>query len=142
MNMDTSYVFVYGTLMHDMVNFGLIAPYVEEISNGEINGELYHLIEGFPALVTNETSGIIKGELMKINHIPVAIKALDKLEGFHKSGHPKNLYERVTCQVKTIQGEFIEAFVYIWARPEILPNIGIKVDCGDWRQFLDDLGWK
>ncbi|MDR3561092.1 MAG: gamma-glutamylcyclotransferase [Negativicutes bacterium] len=129
------HVFVYGTLMREMDNFHLIAPYAGAIEPGETAGELFHLDYGYPTLVSSAAS-TVQGELVRLKDVAAALPVLDHLEGYRGTDHPDNLYERVVCQVATAGGETVEAYVYRFSHPERLSDIGIRVRGGCWRQFM------
>jgi gamma-glutamylcyclotransferase (GGCT)/AIG2-like uncharacterized protein YtfP len=54
-------VFVYGTLMTEMGNHHLVAPFIADIQRATVKGLLYHLPFGYPAMLAGED--IVWGEL-------------------------------------------------------------------------------
>ena len=84
-------VFVYGTLMKGFWNYKwFLDDRISRIIPGKTYGLLYHLPEGYPALLSGNE--IIEGEVME----PVdeeLLKSLDRLEGYDKWSN-NNLYVR------------------------------------------------
>jgi len=73
-------IFVYGTLMKGFYNYKrYLEGRISRIIPGRTHGLLYHLPEGYPALLEGNES--IEGEIME----PVdenLLKTLDRLEGY------------------------------------------------------------
>ena len=58
-------MFVYGTLMKGFVNYDHhLRGQVISITQGDTAGQLYHLPQGYPALVEGDKA--IKGEVMEL----------------------------------------------------------------------------
>lgn len=130
-------IFVYGTLMRGMENHHLLQPFTLGCRSGYISGgELYHLEYGYPALTIVKThSKPVHGEIVELQHVDQATQVLDRLEEYHGRGNPNNLYERVIMPAADERGS-VNAYVYVWARPEQLPDIGQLVPDGCWRSFI------
>lgn len=128
-------VFVYGTLMRDFKNYKrYLEGRVNRITQGQTYGELYHLPEGYPALLEGDDN--IKGEIVE----PVdekLLKSLDRLEGYAK-GRKNNLYERKVKCILTENGEEIACWVYIYAKDRHAREKGIRITHGDWRKFMEE----
>lgn len=135
-----SRVFVYGTLMSGMHNHCLIRPYLETITRGKMKGILFDLPYGFPAVIPGK--GTVYGEIMELRNINEAIIVLDRLEGYHGKKSNQNLYNRVVQDVEILNGETVPAYLYFWARPEDLFELGTVVPGGDWKTFKDCEGEK
>lgn len=131
--MAVEHIFVYGTLMTGMSNHYLIEKYARNITMGLIRGSLYHLEEGYPALVDGASE--VRGEIVAIDNMQCALPVLDELEGYLGPGNPDNLYKRVIRQALGVDGKPVVVFVYIWAQPEHLSVIGQYVTGGCWRSF-------
>jgi gamma-glutamylcyclotransferase (GGCT)/AIG2-like uncharacterized protein YtfP len=127
------YIFVYGTLMRGMANAHLLAPFAVETMAAEMAGRLYHLTD-YPAVVLNPACRV-KGEVVRGDDIDKALELLDDLEDYFGPGHPDNLYDRVLTEVTAADGRRIAAWVYVWARPEELPEIATNVAGGCWRKY-------
>lgn len=136
--MVTSYIFVYGTLMS---GFGNHKRYLEgRILNTEratVQGELFHLRYGFPALA--QGPGRVAGELIMVKDLESLLPELDELEDYFGPGKD-NMYERVSLEVVTESGKKITAYTYRYARLKELVKIGIRVKGGDWREYLKNQG--
>ncbi len=137
-------VFVYGTLMNGLGNWSrYVAPYPHEVRPAKIRGDLYHLPEGYPALLQNsETESWVKGELLYFpsNIYAQAMKGLDELEDYFGEGNKDNLYERAVVEaVDASTGELSSAYVYIMADEKALlaKKRGMYVPSGDWRAFIN-----
>lgn len=127
-------VFVYGTLMKGFSNYKIyLEGKIERITPATINGLLYHLPEGYPALL--EGNEIIKGEVVE----PVdeeLLKALDWLEDYVEGGSD-NLYDRVIKKVMTEDGKEKLCWVYIFKDSRYAKEKGTHVAHGDWRRFME-----
>ncbi|NLC68168.1 MAG: gamma-glutamylcyclotransferase [Clostridiaceae bacterium] len=126
-------VFVYGTLMKGFWNHRRhLDGRISRVTPGKVKGLLYHLPEGYPALL--EGSETVKGEIVE----PVdeeLLEALDRLEGY-REGRRNNLYIRSLGNVLTEDREEITCWVYFYADGEYARGNGIPVPNGDWREFM------
>ena len=130
-------VFVYGTLMKGFCNYKrYLEGRVSRITSGRTHGLLYHLPEGYPALLEgNET---IEGEIME----PVdedLLKTLDWLEDYAES-RSNNLYVREVRNILTESGEELPCWIYIYADEKYAKENGILVPNGNWRRFMEEKG--
>lgn len=129
-------VFVYGTLMEGMENYWLLQPYVVSITPAVLAGaEIYHLADGYPALVFTGSPAQVKGQIIELSSMDKALPMLDDLEEFFGDGHPDNLYDRKIRTAYSLSGEQAEVYVYAWARPEQLAALGETVKDGCWRSY-------
>lgn len=133
-------VFVYGTLMSGLHNHHLVKPYLKKSEPGKTVGILFDLPYVYPAIIPG--NGTVYGEVMELRDVCEALKVLDRLEGYHGTGGPRNLYNRVIQEVETSGGEKVLAYLYIWGRPEELRDLGNVVPGGDWRDFKSLKGGK
>lgn len=132
-----SNVFVYGTLMTGMHNHYLIEPYLKQVKVAITEGILYDLPYGYPAMVVGK--GVVYGELMELHNIEKALADLDNLEDYNGPDNPNNLYDRVIQEVEITNSqndnqEIILAYVYLWANPKQLNNIGQIIPTGIWKE--------
>ena len=129
-------VFVYGTLMQGMENHFLIQPFTAAVAPAVVNGaRLYHLEYGYPALVFSGKAAQVRGELVELADMEKALAVLDQLEDYYGAGHPDNLYERVLCSAEFGAGTAVEAYVYVWSKPEQLTALGQLIPSGCWRTW-------
>ncbi|AEF93531.1 AIG2 family protein [Desulfotomaculum nigrificans CO-1-SRB] len=131
--MTIKHVFVYGTLMMGLSNHQVIQPYVQSIQPAEMKGRLYDLLYGYPAMIAGEEKVI--GELVELVNHDQALVELDQLENYWGEGEARNLYNRVVQEAKLADGRKVAAYVYLWAKAEEIPNIGVHVADGSWRRF-------
>ncbi len=76
-----SYIFSYGSLMQGFWNYDrYLHGKAKLIGEGSMGGNLYHLPEGYPALLQGK--GTVWGEVMKLLY-PSTIDVLDRLEGYY-----------------------------------------------------------
>lgn len=127
-------VFVYGTLMSGFNNHFVVSDYAISTGVGEIEGIIYHLPEGYPAIISG--LGRVKGEVLTLKEVEEALKAMDILEDY-KEDRENNLYERVVVHVQTASGS-VEAFCYFWpeSNKKYLEETGIYIKSGSWRDFV------
>lgn len=128
-------VFVYGTLMRGFLNHKrYLEGKISRVTPGKTFGLLYHLPEGYPALIAgNET---IKGEIIE----PVdreLLRSLDRLEDYAE-GRSCNLYVRDIRNILTEGGEEVSCWVYFYTDERYAVEKGIPVTDGDWRKFMEN----
>ncbi len=130
-------VFVYGTLMKNFWNHKrYLEGRINRITQGKTRGLLYHLPEGYPALL--EGNEIVQGEVIE----PVdddLLRSLDMLEGYAE-GRSNNLYVRDVKDILTEDGEKTTCWVYIYADERYAQENGILVSDGNWRKFMERRG--
>ena len=131
MLMEINKVFVYGTLMTDMHNHYLIKSFVKNLQSAKTLGRLYDLPYGYPAMVGGQDE--VLGEVIELNDVEEALKVLDRLEGYYGEESSRNLYNRTVQQVKTLSGRTEQAYVYFWANPKAIDQIGTQIDYS-WRK--------
>lgn len=132
-----SKVFVYGTLMKDFENYKrYLEGRIKCVTPGKTDGLLYHLPEGYPALLDGK--GVVQGEIVE----PVdenLLKYLDRLEDYAE-GRSDNLYVRVKKNVFTKDGVETTCWVYIYTDERYAQENGILVPDGNWRKFMERRG--
>jgi len=109
---------------------------VNFITSGKTYGLLYHLPEGYPALLPGDE--IVEGEIME----PVdekLLKSLDWLEGY-KEGSSDNLYIRESRRILTEDGKEMVCWIYIYANEKYAREKGIFLPDGNWRKFMESRG--
>ena len=131
--MESNKVFVYGTLMTVMPNHSIVLPYLKSKQAGKTRGLLYDLPFGYPAVIKGP--GTVLGEVFELENIAAALEVLYRLEGFVGEGCD-NYYDRVVQEVQTTSGEWMQAYIYLWANPEKLQEFGTLLPQGDWRNKL------
>ncbi len=117
----TNKIFVYGTLLKDFWNYKrYLEGRIKEIKPGKTYGLLYHLPEGYPALLPG--NGTVEGEIMG----PVdanLLKSLDRLEGYSE-WRSNNLYVRDKKKVFTQDGEELICWMYIYTDEDMQNKMG------------------
>ncbi len=127
-------IFVYGTLMSGMSNYHVIRPFIKTVKPAKMKGILYDLPLGYPAMVDGE--GTVLGEIMESNDIESALAILDELEEYYGPGALGNEYIRVIREAEC-NGEKYNTFVYLWAKPMQLDELGILLTNGDWKTIME-----
>lgn len=135
-----NWVFVYGTLRPGQKYHHLIERYVAKAEAAYVPGRLYHLEEGYPALVLAdhlpqlEKSGMVRGDLLGIAEWDKALPILDELEDYYGPGDPRNLYERQIISVRTADDNTVTSTVYVFSadKERWLNQNAIPVPEGDW----------
>lgn len=126
-------VFVYGSLMEGFWNHTrVLEGKVKIIGRGEVRGSLFHLKEGYPALLEGEDK--VVGEIAG----PVdedLLRRLDYLEGY-TAGEADNLYNRKAARVRMSDGSFVECWVYLYGDAEYVRGKGTYVPDGDWKRHM------
>jgi gamma-glutamylcyclotransferase (GGCT)/AIG2-like uncharacterized protein YtfP len=129
--------FVYGTLRpsernHDLFLRGRTAT--EE--PGLLAGAVLYEGPGYPYAVLDAAGGTVAGELVTAapGEYGELLALLDHLEEYIAPRHPRNLYERVTCDVLRPVGTAVRAWVYV-AAPRVAAELrakGTRIQGGDW----------
>jgi len=107
-----------------------------ECGRGIVQGELFHLPEGYPGLLKGK--GPVRGEVYEIRHKAV-LDGLDWLEGY-KEGESTNLYDRARVTVTMEGNEAIECWVYYYRDGDYARSRGTCVETGDWNAFMERRG--
>jgi gamma-glutamylcyclotransferase (GGCT)/AIG2-like uncharacterized protein YtfP len=132
-NLHINKVFVYGTLMKGFSNYRrYLEGRVKRITPGKTYGLLYHLPEGYPALLPGNEE--ITGEIME----PIdeeLLKMLDELEDYDETGN-NNLYNREVREILTVNGEKTDCWIYVYTDEKYAKENGILIPGGDWRKFI------
>jgi len=135
-------VFVYGTLLNGFTNASrYVAPYGHRRLPAKARGRLYHLPQGYPALLAESAEDTwVTGELIffESHHYVQAMKGLDELEDYFGKDDPRNLYEReVFHTIHPATNVVYPAFVYIMRKEqaELAKQQGIYLPGGDWRAY-------
>ena len=131
--MEINKVFVYGTLMKDMHNHRLVEPFIKHLETAKTLGRLYDLPYGYPAMIGGDEE--VWGEIIELKNVEAALNVLDRLEGYSGMGSPRNLYNRTIQEIQTLSGKEEHAYVYFWANPDTLDQLGTQIKhC--WRKSL------
>jgi gamma-glutamylcyclotransferase (GGCT)/AIG2-like uncharacterized protein YtfP len=124
-------VFVYGTLKRGLGNHRIVSRHVRSVRNACMRGWMYNL-GYYPAVVSG--SGIVHGQVLELENPEKAFRAMDILEGYIESGHPRNLYDRMKTTVLLDSGHTEEVFVYLYPdrnKDELSTGSGFMPE-GEW----------
>lgn len=125
-------IFVYGSLMKNLWNYDkVLKNRIRRVEKGSIRGTLYHLPEGYPAVIEGDTP--VYGEVCTLSNRRL-IKSLDLLEGYMGPGE-NNLYERQKMSVTLEDGTQTECWSYIYVNEKYAKKKGTLVTHGDWRKY-------
>ncbi len=129
-------LFVYGTLCRGGELHGTIAAQVVSSAPAEARGEVVHLPEGYPALLSTGR-GRVLGELLTLAG-PEGLRIADEVEGFRPDRGTG--FRRVRKLVRTEGAPAaarVRAWCYVFARVRWSDarSWGIAVPDGDWRRF-------
>lgn len=132
---ETFNVFVYGTLREGFGNHERYLSDAPKLGEATLCGkyEMYHL-GGFPAIVDGEQNDVMLGEVYEVTEGELA--RLDMLEGYNPRNPRNSMYDRRMVEVEHESGKVMEAFVYIMARTSALVRNSIRVESGDWAEFM------
>lgn len=116
--METSYLFVYGTLRSDSPKKSpvknVLHLYAEWWCKATIKGKLYE-IDWYPGLVLSDNpDDIVLGEIFRITDEESLLARLDEYEGCTKDFPEPHEYSREKISVVTEDGETVEAWAYIY----------------------------
>jgi gamma-glutamylcyclotransferase (GGCT)/AIG2-like uncharacterized protein YtfP len=116
-------IFVYGTLMTDESQGGLLAGCSRTVAT--IRGDLFHLPAGYPALRLGSDS-LVYGQLVELSDERV-LGVLDQYEGVHEG-----LFCRCVADV-TVGLRRVKGWVYVMEKPE--KRGGKRLESGRWRNM-------
>jgi gamma-glutamylcyclotransferase (GGCT)/AIG2-like uncharacterized protein YtfP len=126
-------VFVYGSLMEGFWNHTrVLEGKVEILGRGRVRGSLYHLREGYPALLEGEDD--VVGEVVG----PVdkdLLRQLDYLEGYVE-GRKGNFYDRKAMCVTMSDGSSEVCWTYVYADNNYAERRGEYLPKGDWKAHM------
>jgi len=126
-------LFVYGTLMPGQERHDLLAGWVGEKQPGTLNGWLFGLPEGYPALVL--PAHTLHGELLPGEPRPVhgvlctcrddasLFETLDRYED-SVPGDPDSLYVRARVDVAEDGEGVVRAWAYVWNPARLVEILG------------------
>jgi gamma-glutamylcyclotransferase (GGCT)/AIG2-like uncharacterized protein YtfP len=109
---------------------------ISSITRGKTKGLLYHLPEGYPALI--DGNGVVEGEIMESVGDDL-LRSLDLLEDYNGE-RSESLYVREVRTVLTKEGEEVPCWIYVYADARYAWENGILVPHGSWRKFMRDRG--
>jgi gamma-glutamylcyclotransferase (GGCT)/AIG2-like uncharacterized protein YtfP len=128
-------VFVYGTLRRGQRYYPQIADWVESAEPATAKGILYHLPDGYPAMVPGE--GTVQGELLTLRDSEAAIAVMDQIEGYDGAGK-ENEYVRITGTAMTKNGCCsCQMYIYPQERKVWLARCAHWIPEGDWVQWIE-----
>ncbi|WNC13209.1 gamma-glutamylcyclotransferase [Brevibacillus brevis] len=131
-------VFVYGTLLEGFENHRLyVKPYVHKAVPARIEGELYHLPQGYPGVLPGDGEVIGAALFFSPDEYETVMVGLDELETYFGPGDPRNEYERVEVRAR-LDGADEEQMVYVYRYldEEYVRRMGVRVEDGDWRSYM------
>jgi gamma-glutamylcyclotransferase (GGCT)/AIG2-like uncharacterized protein YtfP len=120
--METSHLFVYGTLMSaatgplGRAERRRLQRQGESLGPATTTGRLYDLGR-YPGLVASEDADhIVHGEVYALHDPAASLRWLDAYEGIVPGDRNSNDYRRSTRQVRLADGAELTAWVYLYAR--------------------------
>ena len=117
--MDKEYLFVYGTLKKDIGNdmYHLLAKHAKFQGGATWNGRLY-MVEDYPgAVLSNDPSDIVYGELYLLNNPDNILPSLDEYEECSDVFQEPTLFKRIKDNVRQDNGDIVSAWIYIYNMP-------------------------
>jgi len=125
-------IFVYGTLKPDESAYAqYCAPYVTQAQTALMQGQLFHLPQGYPAMTAGDRW--VTGALLTLRD-PVVIARIDQFEDYDPSRPAaSNLYQRLRLPVfAKPQVPLGTAWAYLMAAESVMALGGIPVEAGIW----------
>ncbi len=129
-------LFVYGSLLSGFYNSrDYLTDKVAKRETAYFRGTLYHLPEGYPALLPGNDK--IIGELVYLKNF-ADIASIDELEEYFGENHPDNIYCRQLVQIEKTDGTNESAYVYLYNQSIDESSGAIYLPGGDWRSFMQE----
>jgi gamma-glutamylcyclotransferase (GGCT)/AIG2-like uncharacterized protein YtfP len=120
----TEHLFVYGTLMRGEERDGLVTHL--SVSSASVNGHLWRVPAGYPALQLAHDGPKISGELLKLDQQSI-LMVLDLYEGVGE-----NVYDRKEIDVSA-NGTTVRAWAYVMSNPQLRRAGCRPLKSTDWR---------
>ncbi|MFC2137920.1 gamma-glutamylcyclotransferase [Bacteroidota bacterium] len=114
MEINTNYLFVYGTLKKTFSNpfLNKLRECINFYNNGWVYGDLYK-IDNYPGLKLNNNGNKVYGEIYFLKNVKKAIKIIDEYEGVGEGYYQPNEYIKKVIDVKTSSG-IIQCLTYLY----------------------------
>jgi gamma-glutamylcyclotransferase (GGCT)/AIG2-like uncharacterized protein YtfP len=125
-------IFVYGTLKPDESAYAkYCAPYVTQTQTALMQGQLFHLPQGYPAMTVGDRW--VTGALLTLRD-ETAIAHIDQFEDYDPTRPPaSNLYQRLRRPVfATTQTPLGTAWAYLMAAERVTALGGMPIAKGIW----------
>ncbi len=134
--MTAEYLFVYGTLRKDIVRAerpGILEEHGIYCGEGWLYGELYE-IDHYPgAVISEENSHCVKGEIYSVLKGTRVWQVLDDYEECSDAYPEPREYRRVQQEIHMESGERVTAWVYLYNRD----TEGLeRIESGDYLEYL------
>jgi gamma-glutamylcyclotransferase (GGCT)/AIG2-like uncharacterized protein YtfP len=125
-------VFVYGTLLADQTNHHRLANSVRVFAQASVDGTLYDVGCGYPALVLSG-QGKVFGEVYEVSE--EVLHSLDALEGYYGEADEGNYYDRI--EVEVTSGDLTaRALTYVFSASQA--RALEVIESGDWRKYREE----
>lgn len=114
--MDSSYLFVYGTLLKDTGNdmASFLHAHSQCLGNGYFHGKLYK-VSWYPgAVISRNTFDKVHGKVFKILNDKAVFKVLDDYEGTGPNYPEPHLFKKKQVTAYLEDGTAVEAVVYLY----------------------------
>lgn len=121
-------LFVYGTLLRGMPAHSLLADRTQFVARGSIQGQLYD-VGPYPAATGG--AGRVYGEVYEINDPELWDELDDYEEPSENAEEP--LYRRSIVQVKTEDGQVLEAMTYV---TDSVPPHSRRIEHGSFARYV------
>lgn len=122
-------VFVYGTLKVGGYFSFALNQYRRRCDEATLENATMYNLRSFPGVVIDDTGNEVVGEYHEYDNPNAVLKALDRIEGYAGPGG-KNLYERITTNVKSKNGT-LTAYTYVIGEQRLLYGSTI-IPSGKW----------
>ena len=129
MSKETDYFFVYGTLKVGGYFSFEFEPFRLLSIPATLEGYDLFDLGSFPAI--KEGKGKVIGELHKYKGLSFVQARIDQIEGYNAEHPPGSLYLRKRRNVKTEEGNIIEANVYVFN--DDIPLRARRIENGIWK---------
>ncbi|MBD0832764.1 gamma-glutamylcyclotransferase family protein [Aestuariibaculum sediminum] len=113
------YLFVYGTLLQDCNNemSQFLQKHAEIVGHGYFCGKLYDVDEFPGAILSEDFSKKVYGNIYKLSNPELVFKVLDEYEGIGAEQTDLDLFKRVKVEAFTEAGHTLKTWVYIYNLP-------------------------
>lgn len=114
--MITEYLFLYGTLLADVVPDEVVGALkaLRRIGPAQVRGKLYDLGEYPGAILAPSSKTIVRGEIFELPVSPAILKALDNYEEFDPANNEDNLFVRTKVKATLLDGPKVDCWMYVY----------------------------
>lgn len=113
--MKPEYLFVYGTLLPNQASeVRDLVRQMQRVGPATVRGRLYDLGEYPGAIIDNNSTTLVHGEVYRLPSNIGVLTKLDNYEEFDPDSPESSLFLRIKCFVRLFDGRILECWIYTY----------------------------